>query len=260
MRAPRQLPRHLRAFTLIELLVVCGIIAILLTILLPALQKMREYSNRVTCLSNLHTVHLTLEYYSQRYGGVVPLGYGAGQKFRTYTISSNDVPGTYQLFGLLFRANFMDNGPKAFYCPSQVDPRFRYKTPENTWPPPVVWGKTSDFIRMGYICRPTTDWGLQDRPLVGAMPRWHDYRNLAVLTDAMGIPTTYTGEGYGYTSHLEGSNVLYGNGSARWVPLNPALTTILQSIQNQSPSPGNGLYLSESAVPPTGFWALFDGG
>ena len=85
-----------RAFTLVELLVVIGIIALLVAMLLPALNKAREQARTVTCASNMRQIYTAAEMYAaQNKGFMLPAQAGTGN-----TPAGNGVNPLYNWWGL----------------------------------------------------------------------------------------------------------------------------------------------------------------
>src|SRR5438105_2237634 len=71
-----------RAFTLVELLVVIGIIALLISALLPALNKARQAANLIDCQARLRTMGQGLQIYTVNNKGFLPWGDACHDKTR----------------------------------------------------------------------------------------------------------------------------------------------------------------------------------
>jgi len=135
-----------KGFTLVELLVVIGIIALLISILLPSLNRARETANRVKCASNLRQIGQAIQLYSNENKGAYPrtifdgtggiysqmvnnIGSQASDPFvgTQGTVGTNNVGAS--LF-LLLRTQ--EIGSEVFTCPSSNQEKDDFQGGSNT--------------------------------------------------------------------------------------------------------------------------------
>ena len=206
------------AFTLIELLVVISVIALLIALLLPALNQAREHSKKAMCLGNLHQISLALVSYDMDNDSFPSSDRDRSDYLVTDPsfIASSNIPHVYtSLSPLLYRGYLRFS--MVFYSPSHQEFSVLRR-----WYGPNFASAEPPYIRAGgylYITGPS---GVEpgeklfdsDGPLIfDTPPGWNQ-------DVGGGLAPSY----YYARIHDDGWHGLAGNGVARWVPatLDPA--------------------------------------
>jgi len=281
----RMLSRRVAAkgFTLVELLVVIGIIAVLIAILLPALNKARQAAYTTMCLSNLRQVYLDVHTYADQNNGTVPLGYiyadkrdsnntwdANGGASSLYNGANGTEPyqyGAWASIGWMYYGGLMKT-PNIYWCPNNPPispwnnlPVTDFSKAPNVWPP-GNWGTSTypgysnSTYPIGYTSRPMVGWTNWDPTTAtlpaptGKLPKLWQLKSCALFAESM-----YVGSLAGLP-HNSGMNVLYADGSASWIAGYMFINDMIAA--QASSGAANTFILSGSYPTATGVWGDFD--
>jgi|SRR5262245_7570788 len=128
MPAPTRSRAGRSAFTLIELLVVIAIIAVLIGLLLPAVQKVREAAARATCQNHLKQIGLGVHNHNETLGYIPPTRYDPRYTWAVVLLPFIEEDAKYRLWNLSQPYVHSSNNQarvqkvKIYYCPARRGP------------------------------------------------------------------------------------------------------------------------------------------
>jgi type II secretory pathway pseudopilin PulG len=203
-----------RGFTLIDVLVTLGVVAILISLLLPSLGRVRETAHQVICRSNVRQIGIGIAMYAEdnvdrliNSVNIAPDGNtSTGRPWDTaalrLTVQPGNIPGRWDGLGRLYDLEYLP-APKLFYCPSHHG-RNSYQDFENEWAarsPAAIYGNFQ-YRGRGPVAFQPSGGGRQSIFLSEISP------NSAIVADSMRSQADF--------NHRIGANVLRANNSVDW--------------------------------------------
>jgi prepilin-type N-terminal cleavage/methylation domain-containing protein/prepilin-type processing-associated H-X9-DG protein len=224
--------RKRNGFTLVELLVVIGIIALLISILLPSLNRARESAQRVACLSNLRSTMQMMHLYAADNKGQIPLGCHSDRYQESYyiTIGSGSTL-HWPTWGPLYKAGYLTDA-RFLYCPSENQQYHQYDmAPANAWLPDDASANMNGALRAGYLLRPCTEtyqpvlwrssapfWPVDNKNYPPANPYvWSGFPKLSRLKRVAIAGDMFISPIRIEQRHKKAFNVAYADGSAEMI-------------------------------------------
>ncbi len=252
-------------FTLIELLVVIAIITVLAALLLPAIDRARQFAVRISCLNDRRQNTLAISMYEQDYGEL-PLQTGvcgpddvdSAAVQVNYDLDSMTFPKPHATpLACMIRGGYITT-PDTLFCPGFDRPVGTLWALAENWNA-IKTGEKTNCYRSGItVYSASYDVQGDGSGVTGLWGNGLDLRDHAVAWDGPPVPgggtspmlvscANYSGEDLGNAddekvSHeLRGVNGGFYDGSARWIPADPSgpFNSLGEYMFRRSPDLGN---------------------